>query len=181
MANNMELPSLRLINSLSNMQWIMGYKDSDSGTNKGTLNSVIGVTSKDDPAKLRGSRGVLYVIEEFGTFPALKNLWGNLLPSVEEGEDVFGLIMAYGCCCAGTKVWTGDGRNINIEDLTKDDTIVGYGNGINFTGDMVSTYSKGITKEPIGKLIQLGTKQCVEISFKSGNILRCSVDHPILT
>ena len=180
-ADNMEFPSLRLINSLTNMQWIMGYKDSDSGTNKGTLNSVIGVTSKDDPAKLRGSRGVLYVIEEFGTFPALKNLWGNLLPSVEEGEDVFGLIMAYGCCCAGTKVWTGDGRNINIEDLTKDDTIVGYGTGINFTGDMVSTYSKGITKEPIGKLIQLGTKQCVEISFKSGNILRCSVDHPILT
>lgn len=95
-ADNMEFPSLRLINSLTNMQWIMGYKDSDSGTNKGTLNSVIGVTSKDDPAKLRGSRGVLYVIEEFGTFPALKNLWGNLLPSVEEGEDVFGLIMSYG-------------------------------------------------------------------------------------
>ena len=96
MADNMELPSLRLINSLTNMQWVMGYKDSDSGVNKGTLNSVIGVTSKDDPAKLRGSRGVLYVIEEFGTFPALKNLWSNLLPSVEEGEDVFGLVMAYG-------------------------------------------------------------------------------------
>lgn len=95
-ADNMEFPSLRLINSLTNMQWVMGYKDTDSGTNKGTLNSVIGITSKDDPAKLRGSRGVLYVIEEFGTFPALKNLWGNLLPSVEEGEDVFGLIMAYG-------------------------------------------------------------------------------------
>ena len=95
-ADNMEFPSLRLINSLTNMQWVMGYKDTDSGTNKGTLNSVIGVTSKDDPAKLRGSRGVLYVIEEFGTFPALKNLWGNLLPSVEEGEDVFGLIMSYG-------------------------------------------------------------------------------------
>lgn len=96
MANNMELPSLRLINSLSNMQWIMGYKDSDSGTNQGTLNSVIGVTSKDDPAKLRGSRGVLYVIEEFGTFPALLDLYGNLRPSVEDGEDVFGTIVMYG-------------------------------------------------------------------------------------
>lgn len=96
MADNMELPSLRLINSLTNMQWVMGYKDTDSGINKGTLNSVIGVTSKDDPAKLRGSRGVLYVIEEFGSFPALKNLWNNLLPSVEEGENVFGEIIAYG-------------------------------------------------------------------------------------
>lgn len=96
MSNNMELPSLRLINSLTNMQWVMGYKDSDSGTNQGTLNSVIGVTSKDDPAKLRGSRGVLYVIEEMGSFPALHNLYGNLRPSVEEGEDTFGLIMMYG-------------------------------------------------------------------------------------
>jgi len=92
----MEWPSKRLINSLSNMQWMKGYKDVDSGTNQGTLNSVVGVTSKDDPAKLRGSRGVLYVLEEFGTFPALLDLWGNLRPSVEEGEDVFGMLMAYG-------------------------------------------------------------------------------------
>lgn len=95
-ASTMEWPSMRLLNSLTDMKWTMGYKDTDTGTNQGTLNSVIGVTSKDDPAKLRGSRGVLYVIEEFGTFPALEKLWGNLLPSVEEGEDVFGLIMAYG-------------------------------------------------------------------------------------
>lgn len=95
-SNNMEWPSKRLINSLSNMQWIMGYKDMDSGTNKGTLNSVIGVTSKDDPQKLRGTRGVLYVIEEMGTFPALLDLIGNLRPSVEDGEDVFGTIVAYG-------------------------------------------------------------------------------------
>ena len=96
MAEYMELPSMRLQNSLTDMKWTMGYKDTETGTNMGTLNSVIGVTSKDDPAKLRGSRGVLYIIEEFGTFPALEKLWGNLLPSVEEGEDVFGLIAAYG-------------------------------------------------------------------------------------
>lgn len=95
-ANNMQWPSKRLINSLSNMQWIMGYKDIDSGTNQGTLNSVIGVTSKDDPQKLRGTRGVLYAIEEMGTFSALLDLIGNLRPSVEEGEDVFGIIVAYG-------------------------------------------------------------------------------------
>ena len=158
----------------------MGYKDMDSGTNKGTLNSVIGVTSKDDPQKLRGTRGVLYVIEEFGTFGALLDLISNLRPSVEDGEDVFGTIVAYGCCCAGTKVWTGDGRNINIEDLKPEDTIVGYGTGINYTGDNVITYTEGITVEPIGKLITLGTKQCLKITFKSGNVLQCSKDHPIL-
>lgn len=95
-AEYMEFPSMRLQNSLTDMKWTMGYKDTETGINKGTLNSVIGKTSKDDPAKLRGSRGVLYVIEEFGTFPALEKLWGNLLPSAEDGEDAFGLIMAYG-------------------------------------------------------------------------------------
>lgn len=96
MADTMEFPSMRLQNSLTDMKWTMGYKDTETGINKGTLNSVIGKTSKDDPSKLRGSRGVLYVIEEFGTFPALEKLWNNLLPSTEDGEDTFGLIMAYG-------------------------------------------------------------------------------------
>lgn len=95
-ADTMEFPSMRLQNSLTDMKWTMGYKDTETGINKGTLNSVIGKTSKDDPSKLRGSRGVLYIIEEFGTFPALEKLWGNLLPSVEEGEDTFGIIVAYG-------------------------------------------------------------------------------------
>lgn len=95
-SQNMEWPSKRLINSLSNMQWIMGYKDVDSGTNKGTLNSVVGVTSKDDPAKLRGSRGVLYILEEFGTFPALLDLVNNLRPSVEQDGFAFGTIVMYG-------------------------------------------------------------------------------------
>lgn len=57
---------------------------------------MIGVTSHDDPAKLRGSRGVLYILEEFGTFPSLLTLYNNLRPSVEYGEDVFGLILAQG-------------------------------------------------------------------------------------
>lgn len=65
-ANNTEFPSQRLTSSLQNMQWTMGYMDVDSGTRKGTQNSVIGITSKDDESKLRGSRGVLYLLEEAG-------------------------------------------------------------------------------------------------------------------
>lgn len=167
MANNMELPSMRLISSLSNMQWIMGYKDSENGTNRGTLNSVIGVTSKDDPAKLRGSRGVLYVIEEFGTFPALGNLYSNLRPSVEDGDDVFGLIIMYGCVCAGTKVWTNDGRFINIENLCKEDGIIGYEND-------------NPVKNTIGTLLEPRKKPCVRITWAGGKYLECSTDHPIL-
>ena len=95
-AQNTEWPSNRLINSLQNMQWIKGYTDMETKTDKGTLNSVIGITSKDDESKLRGSRGVLYILEEFGSFPRLLNLYQNLRPSVEDGRDVFGLIFMIG-------------------------------------------------------------------------------------
>ena len=95
-AQNTQFPSKRLVNTMQNLQWTMGYQDLDSGTKKGTLNSVIGITSKDDESKLRGSRGVLYLIEEFGTFPRLLGLYNTLRPSVEDGENIYGLIFMYG-------------------------------------------------------------------------------------
>lgn len=95
-AENTEFPSQRLTSSLQNMQWTMGYMDVDSGTRKGTQNSVMGVTSKDDESKLRGSRGVLYLLEEAGTFPRLLNLFQVLRPSTEDGNRAFGLIYGYG-------------------------------------------------------------------------------------
>lgn len=95
-ANNTEFPAQRLTSSLQNMQWTMGYLDVDTGTRKGTLNSVIGITSKDDESKLRGSRGVLYLLEESGTFPRLLKLYQVLRPSVEDGSKIFGLIYGYG-------------------------------------------------------------------------------------
>ena len=166
-AQNTQFPSKRLVNTMQNLQWTMGYQDLDSGTKKGTLNSVIGITSKDDESKLRGSRGVLYLIEEFGTFPRLLGLYNTLRPSVEDGENIYGLIFMYGCVCAGTKVWTLDGRNINVELLKKEDGIVGC-------------TSWGVTKEPIGTVITPVEKECVHIKFTNGNELKCSIDHPIL-
>ena len=95
-AQNTQFPAKRLIDSKQGLQWKMGYTDLDTGTDKGTLNSVIGITSKDDESKLRGSRGVLYLIEEMGTFPRLLNLYNVLRPSVEDGDNTFGLIYMYG-------------------------------------------------------------------------------------
>lgn len=95
-ANNTQFPARRLINSLHDMQWTMGYIDAENGTKKGTLNSVTGITSKDDESKLRGSRGQLYVIEEAGSFPRLLQLYAVLRPSVEDGSAVFGQIYMYG-------------------------------------------------------------------------------------
>lgn len=89
-------PARRLFNSLSDFNWQMGYKDLDSGTNRGTLNSVVGKSSQKDTASLIGSRGVLYLFEEAGYFSNLLGLWNNLLPSVMDNEDVYGMLYGYG-------------------------------------------------------------------------------------
>lgn len=95
-AQNTQFPSMRLKSSLQDMSWTMGYLDLDTGTRKGTLNEVLGVSSKDDESKLRGKRGVLIALEEWGSFPNLLGLYGTLRPSVEEGDSVYGLIYAQG-------------------------------------------------------------------------------------
>ena len=91
-----QFPSKRLRNSLQDMQWKMGYVDLDTGTNKGTLNEVIGVSSKDDPDKLRGKRSTKIIIEEFGNFPKVTDTYRVILPSVQEGDIVFGQMILIG-------------------------------------------------------------------------------------
>ena len=78
------------------MTWTMGYKDAELDIEKGTLNSVLGVSSKDDESKLRGKRAAFIGIEEFGTFPRLIDLYNVMLPSVQEGDYVFGLMYLQG-------------------------------------------------------------------------------------
>lgn len=95
-AQQMLFPYRRITSSLNGLQWVMGYIDVDTNTRKGSENSVVGITSKDDESKLRGSRGVLYLLEEAGSFPRLLNLYSVLRPSVEDGNDVWGLIFGYG-------------------------------------------------------------------------------------
>lgn len=177
-ASNTQFPRKRLKNSLQEMTWIMGYKDVELDIERGTQNTVLGVSSKDDESKLRGKRAAKILIEEFGTFPRLTDLYNVLLPSVQEGDIVFGQIYMLGCVCAGTRVWTLDGRNVNIENLKKEDGIIGYSK-LPVVKDNYIIHNNGITKESIGKLIEPVTKECVEIVLSNGNTLRCSIDHPI--
>lgn len=95
-ASNTQFPRKRLKNSLQEMTWIMGYKDAELDVEKGTQNTVLGVSSKDDESKLRGKRAAKILIEEFGTFPRLTDLYNVLLPSVQEGDIVFGQIYMLG-------------------------------------------------------------------------------------
>ena len=95
-ATNTQFPRKRLKNSLQEMTWIMGYKDVEFDIERGTQNTVLGVSSKDDESKLRGKRAAKILIEEFGTFPRLVDLYNVLLPSVQEGDIVFGQIYMLG-------------------------------------------------------------------------------------
>lgn len=95
-AQNTQFPSKRLKSSLQEMQWKMGYTDLDTGSQKGTLNEVIGVSSKDDPDKLRGKRSSKIIIEEFGNFPKVTDTYRVILPSVQEGDIVFGQMILIG-------------------------------------------------------------------------------------
>lgn len=95
-ATNTQFPRKRLKNSLQEMAWTMGYKDMELDIERGTQNTVLGVSSKDDESKLRGKRAAKILIEEFGTFPRLVDLYNVLLPSVQDGDIIFGQIYMLG-------------------------------------------------------------------------------------
>ena len=171
-------PHLMLKNSPNEMSWQMGYKD-EYGIERGSLNQVLAVSAKDDSEKLRGKRGWI-LFEEMGSFKGLLSLYDITRKSVEDGDYTFATMYLVGCVCAGTKVWTLDGRNINIEDLKQNDGIIGFTDS--FTTNTVPniSLSRGVTKEPIINQINIAKKECVYIKLSNGNSLKCSIDHPIL-
>lgn len=91
---NMEFSKRRLSSSLQNMFWQSGYIDSN-GRSKGQLNTVMGVSSKDDEGKLRGKRGYI-LFEEMGSFSNLLSIYDTVRYGVEEGDYTFGLIYLVG-------------------------------------------------------------------------------------
>lgn len=173
--DNTPFPNLLLKNSPNEMSWQMGYKK-PNGAIGGSMNQVLGVSAKDDSDKLRGKRGwILY--EEMGTFDGLLELYDVTRKSVEDGDYTFSCMYLVGCVCAGTKVWTIDGRNINIEELEEKDGIVGFTDNLDLADKQLI---RGITKEPIVSTIYKQPKECIRITLSNGNILECSIDHPIL-
>lgn len=97
-AEHTQFPRKRLKSSLQDMVWTMGYKDVDTNVEKGTLNTVMGVSSKDDESKMRGKRAHI-LVDEFGTFARLIDAYNVWIPSVQEGDIVFAMI--YMCGTAG--------------------------------------------------------------------------------
>lgn len=122
-------PRLMLKNSPNEMSWQMGYKD-ELGIEKGSFNTVLGVSAKDDPDKLRGKRGwILY--EEMGTFKGLLALYDTTRKSVEDGDYTFATMYLVGTAnesesdfsSAKTLLYNPEGYNIyalkNVFDKLK--------------------------------------------------------------
>lgn len=103
-SENTEFPRLRLRNSSNEMFWQMGYID-EYGRKKGSLNSVMGVSSKDDEGKLRGKRGYIF-FEEMGAFPNLLGIYDTVRHGMEEGDYTYGLAFLVG---------TSDNKDSNFE------------------------------------------------------------------
>lgn len=70
------------------------------------------------------------------------------------------------CCLKDTIVFTSEGKPVLIQDLKKEDGILGY-------------YNKEIIAQPIKELFPSLYKESIQIETEGGNILRCSIDHPI--
>ena len=128
-AENTEFPRLRLRSSSQDMFWQMGYLD-ENGRKKGSLNNVMGVSSKDDEGKLRGKRGYI-LFEEMGSFPNLLSIYDTVKYGVEEGDYTYGLIYLVGTAAedasdfesAKTLLYSPEGYNIysipNVFDKPK--------------------------------------------------------------
>ena len=72
------------------------YKDTDTGAEGGFKSEVIGVTLKNNPNKARGKRGKIVLWEEAGSFPNLLKSWKIAQKSLEDGNRVFGYMLAFG-------------------------------------------------------------------------------------
>ena len=134
---------------------------------KGMWSEIIGISLEGNPNKVRGLRGQVIIYEEAGNMREFERAWEVSTSSIQQGNSVFGQLIAFGCVCAGTKVWTNDGRCINIEDLDYLDGIVGYNGKQSLQQDIIYIKDKAI-------------KPCYKITLESGVELECSEDHPIL-
>lgn len=82
------------------MERVSGYKVTDEfgkQTEQGYLSSITGITLKNDPERIRGTRGRLVLWEESGKFPSLLDAWRVEQPAVETDDGIaFGLMISFG-------------------------------------------------------------------------------------
>lgn len=149
----------------------LDFRDDNKKDSRRKNYSDLLLISSDDSQAVNSKSPTITAYDEAQNIPQVAKISKEVNPTqfaVIEGElrRVRQQAM-WGCVCAGTKVWTNDGRLINIEDLKKKDGIVGY-DGI------------GASKETITYWQPPAEKECFRITTNTGRVLECSDDHPIL-
>ena len=188
---NTQFPKLRLKDSPQEMVWQQGYKDKETGISKGSLNLVMGVSSKDDEGKLRGKRGYIF-FEEMGSFPNLLSVYNTVRYGLEDGDAVFGLAFLVGTAAedasdfsaAKEMLYNPEGYNIqaipNVYDkLSQGKSSFGYffPSYINRQG----CYNKDGVSDVIAALLEILTKR-YDAKYKTNDpatILRVIAEMPI--
>lgn len=148
----------------------IGYK-SEKGKKEGVGSKIEVVVPKR--TAVAGGAPQKVLIDEAGNIPILGEMIGNARPTMYFANpdtkklEITRKVWVYGCVCAGTKVWTNDGKLISIENLKQSDGILGYnGNSVN--------------KEPIIWMKPPAKKPCYKITTEAGNTIECSNDHPLM-
>ena len=181
-----------LKDSLNDMHWRMGFKDNKTGTEKGVLNEVMGVTLKNDAQKARGKRGSLVLWEEAGKFDDFLTAWKIAQPSVEESGFAFGFMMAGGTGGVEGGAFEGleeifynsAGYNIhsipNVFDKNtngKNNCAFFFGTYLNYRGKM----DKNGNSDVIGALIEINKKR-TKVKYGSSDvntIVQTKAEEPI--
>lgn len=143
------------------------FKADGTSVEQGYKSQIQAISFKDNADAGRGKDANLIIFEEAGTFNNLKETYWAMKPSVEQGDIVTGQMILFGCVCAGTKVFDSKGKLINIENLNKDNGIIGY------DGDTT-------VEQRINWFKPVVTKPCYRISFTGGAYIECSDDHPLM-
>lgn len=146
----------------------------------------LGQTAKPKASNIEGNAGWTPTIEQAQMIGGAAIAAINAVDGVTMGDKNFsassqaidttvhgvsGALMKSGnpyamCCLRDTIVFTAEGKPILIQDIKKEDGILGY-------------YNKQIIAQPIEELFNPLIKESLLIETEGGVILRCSTDHPI--
>lgn len=124
--------------------------------------------AKSATQKTAGGAPSVSLYEEIGKASWIKAYRAEL-PAFQTEFGWKTTVIGVGCVCAGTKVWNNFGKLISIEDLKKEEGIIGF-----------DIKNDEISKEDISYWQEPHEKVCYRLETNKGRILECSEDHPIL-
>lgn len=122
--------------------------------------------SKRGSQKLAGIAPILFVMDEFAKEKFIAS-YNALIPALETNKGWKTIPWYTACLTAGNKVFTKEGNLINIEDLKKENGIIGY-----------NLKNKKVSDENIERFNPPQEKECYEIKTNKGTVVEASFDHP---